>query len=234
MNLGPVLAVDDDPRLLELVRFILHAAGHDVVTVQNGEAALRVVAEQRPSLVLLDIGLPVMDGLTVCRRIREFSQVPVIVVTGKGSEDDKVRGFDAGADDYLTKPFSARELVARVKAVLRRSSPATQPGEPSVTVGDLVLDVVGNKVLVAGKEVPLTGTEHRLLSFLARNAGRVLTSGQILARVWGQEYEGEFHLLRVTVGRLRQKLGDDAREPRYIQTRPGIGYVVPKEPPKQG
>lgn len=222
-----ILAVDDDPRILKLMRMVLEKDGYQVVTASSGEQAIQMVADHPPALVLLDIAMPGMDGFVACQRIREFSQVPIIVVTGKGSENDKVRGFEAGADDYVTKPFSPRELSARVRAVIRRSIGASMTAEPAFSVGELVVDFAANKVTLGGREVVLTGTEHRLLVYLARNAGRILTPDQILENVWGEEYLGETRLLRVAIGRLRQKLGDDADEPRYIVTRPGIGYSMP-------
>lgn len=223
-----LLVVDDDPRIQRLERQILEREGYAVVQAIDGQEALQVVVDKNPVLVLLDVHMPRLDGFTVCQRVREFSQVPIVVVTGKGSEEDKIRGFEVGADDYVTKPFSPRELVARVKAVLRRASlgPAVEEAEPAVQVGDLQVDFSAHKVTVAGQEITLTATEYRLLAYLARNAGRVLTPDQILERVWGEEYLGEAHLLRVTLARLRQKLGDDAREPRYILTKPGIGYSL--------
>lgn len=226
---GPILAVDDDPRILRLVRSVLEDEGYRVMTAESGQDAIRAVRDGRIALVLLDIAMPLMDGLTACRRIREFSLVPIIVLTGKGNPDDKVRGFDAGADDYVTKPFFPAELLARIRAVLRRAAASGHTGEAVITNGDLTVDMAANRVLVAGKEVVLTGTEYRLLSYLASNAGRVVTPEQILTRVWGDEYREEVHLLRVTMARLRLKLGDDGREPRYIQTRQGIGYSLIKQ-----
>lgn len=225
-----VLVVEDDPRVLRLEREVLEREGYTTLEAQDGEQALTTIVHKTPSLVLLDLYLPRLDGFTVCRRVREFSQVPIIVVTAKGSDEDKIRGFDAGADDYVTKPFSVNELVARVKAVLRRARPAAddQQLEPLLQVNQLTIDFAKNRVTMAGADVALTATEHRLLAYLARNAGRILTPDQILASVWGEGYEGEANLLRVTVARLRHKLGDDAKDPRYVVTRPGIGYSLAK------
>jgi DNA-binding response OmpR family regulator len=170
-----------------------------------------------------------MDGYTVCERIREFSQVPIIMVTAKGNDEETVKGLDAGADDYVTKPFSSKELAARVKAALRRTTLWDEHPEPAFSSNDLVIDFARHRVTVGSQEVNLTAIEYKLLSYLARNASRILTPDQILVTVWGEEYAGETHLLQVSIARLRQKLGDNARNPRYILTRPGIGYMMVKK-----
>jgi len=227
--MATVLAVDDDVRNLRLIKRCLEPAGFQVQAASDGEEAVNAVRAHTPDLILLDVLMPKFDGFAVCEQVRAFSKVPIIVVTGVGADDDKVRGLDLGADDYLTKPFSPRELVARVKAVLRRASreEAGLP-QPAYEYEGLVVDFEKNIMTMGGTELALTRTEHKLLLLFARNAGRVLTPDQILERVWGQEYVGESHLLRVTMGRLRQKLNDDPREPRFIQTRPGIGYCLVK------
>jgi DNA-binding response OmpR family regulator len=219
-----VLVVEDDPRVLRLEQMALEKEGYIVVSTGTGEEALETLAEVCPALIVLDIGLPGMDGFTTCRRIREFSQVSIIMVTGRDFSQDKVKGLDIGADDYITKPFSPNELAARVKAALRRSRINEDVKEPVIQVGDLFLDFAGNRVVLSNREVLLSDTEYRLLCYLARNAGRIVTRDQILERIWGEEYTGEDHLLHVTIGRLRQKLDDPARRPRYILTRRGIGY----------
>ncbi len=224
-----VLVVDDDIRILRMLQRMLELEGYRVLTASNGEAALDVFDEETPDVVLLDIMMPDMDGYTVCRRIREFSQVPIIMVTAKGNDEEKVQGLDAGADDYVTKPFSSNELVARVKAVLRRTKLWDERPEPVFYSRDLVIDFARHKVTLGSQEVNLTAIEYRLLSYLVHNAGRVVTPDQILERVWGEEYVGENHLVQVNVARLRQKLGDDARNSRYILTRPGIGYMLVKQ-----
>ena len=223
-----VLVVDDDARILRMMQHILGLEGYRVFMADSGEAALEVFGGETPELVLLDIMMPDMDGYTVCQRIREFSLIPIIMVTAKGNDEEKVRGLDAGADDYITKPFSAQELVARVRAVLRRTKLWNGHAEPAFCSGDLVIDFARCRVRLGGREVSLTATEHRLLSCLAQNAARVVTPDQILEKVWGEEYVGETHLLQVHMARLRQKLGDDARNPRYILTRSGIGYMMVK------
>ena len=223
-----ILVVDDDPRIRLLEKQILEHEGYLVVEAASGEDAVKQIVEKSPSLVLLDVIMPNLDGFATCRQIREFSAVPVIVVTGRGNDEDKLKGFETGADDYVTKPFSPKELAARVKAVLRRSNlgEAASKVEADFQSGDLLIEFSKNRVTIGGKDILLTGTEHRLLAYLARSAGRILTPDQILEQVWGREYLGEAHLLRVTIGRLRDKLGDDAHNPRYISTRPGIGYGI--------
>ena len=224
-----VLVVDDDVRILRMMQMILEAEGYRVVRASNGEAALDVFYEENPNLVLMDIMMPGMDGFTVCRRIREFSQVPIIMVTVKASDEEKVRGLDAGADDYITKPFSAIEMTARVRAVLRRTKSRDEHRAPTFQSGELVADFASHKVILAGEEIVLTPNEYKILAYLAQNAGRILTPEQILRKVWGEEYADETHLLHATMTRLRQKLDDNARNPKYISTRPGIGYTMVKK-----
>jgi len=224
-----VLVVDDDVRILRMVRRILNLEGYRVLTANNGEAALDVFDKETPDLVLLDILMPGMDGYTACQRIREFSQIPIIMVTVKGKDEEKIQGLDIGADDYVIKPFSAKELLARVRATLRRIKPQDGHPEPSFCSEDLVVDFARYRVHVEGREVNLTVIEYRVLSYLAHNAGRVVTPDQILEKVWGEDYIGETHLLQVSIARLRKKLGDDARNPKYILTKPGIGYMMVKK-----
>ena len=224
-----VLVVDDDVRMLRMMQHVLELEGYRVFRASEGKTAIDLFDEETPELLLLDIMLPDIDGYTVCRRIREFSQVPIIMVTAKGNEEEKVQGLDAGADDYVTKPFSSKELVARVKAVLRRTKLWDERPQPAFHFHDLVIDFARHKVTLGNQEVSLTATEYKLLSYLVRNAGRVLTPDQILERLWGEEYVGETHLLQVNMARLRQKLGDDARNSRYILTKPGIGYMLVKQ-----
>jgi DNA-binding response OmpR family regulator len=223
-----VLVVDDDVRMLRLLRRILELEGYQVVAAADGESALDVFDEEKPDLVLLDVLMRDMDGYTVCRRIREFSQIPIIMVSVRDDEEDKLEGLGAGADDYVTKPFASKELTARVKAVLRRTKLWDERPKPEFHSGELVIDFTRRRVTLGGQEVNLTATEYRLLSYLVRNAGRVLTPNQILETVWGEEYTDESHVLRVTVSRLRQKLGDNAKEPKLIATKVGIGYMFLK------
>ncbi len=220
-----ILVVDDDVRMLRMMQRTLELEGYRVLTAASGQAALDVFDEETADLMILDIVMPGIDGYTVCQRVREFSQMPIIIVTAKDSDEEKIAGLDAGADDYVTKPFSARELVARVRAVLRRTTLWDERPEPAFHSHDLIVDFARHRVTLGGQEVNLTAIEHRLLSHLVRNAGRVVTHDQILEAVWGEEYVGEHHLLRVNVGRLRQKLGDDSKEPRFIATKIGIGFM---------
>ncbi len=223
-----VLVVDDDVRILLMMQRMLELEGYKILRANDGESAIDIFVEELPDLVLLDIRMPALDGYTVCRRIREFSQVPIIMVTAKGNDEEKVEGFDAGADDYVTKPFSTQELMARMKAVLRRAKLWGECSEPAFQSDSLVIDFVRHRVVLGSQELSLTATEYRLLSYLAHNAGRVLTPDQIVEKVWGEGYLGEHHLLRVNIARLRKKLQDDSKESRFITTRTGIGYMFLK------
>jgi len=223
-----VLVVDDDVRMLRMIKRMLELEGYRVLTADNGEDALGAFDKEAPNIVLLDIMMPDMDGYTVCQRIREFSQAPIIMVSAKSSDKEKVEGLDVGADDYIIKPFSATELAARVRAVLRRTSLKEESARPTFRSGDLVVDFARHRVNLGGEEVRLTATEYRVLSYLASNAGRVVTPDQLLEKVWGEEYIGDSHLLQVSIARLRQKLKDEVKNPKYILTRPGIGYMMMK------
>jgi len=196
-----------------------------VTIAADGEEALKSFEEDPPDLVVLDISMPPPDGFVVCQRIREQSQVPILMLTARDGTLDKIRALDLGADDYLTKPFDHLELLARLRALMRRSTsqPAPSTG-PSINVGDLTVNMATRDVTVNGEPITLTSTEYRLLEELARNAGNVLPHQLLLERVWGPEYNTEAHYLKVFVRRLRRKLGDDADQPRYIQTEWGIGY----------
>jgi DNA-binding response OmpR family regulator len=219
-----ILAVDDEPRYLEIIRFNLETAGYRVTCAATGEEALDAFAAGDPELIVLDVMLPGIDGFEVCRLVRERSGCPIIMLTAKGAEEDKVRGLRLGADDYVTKPFSAQELLARVEAVLRRARGPEGGERPPATlsVGDLVVDQQRKQVTLGERDVRLSPTEYRLLVCLAENAGAVLSRDELLTQVWGKPYKGEDEILRVTLFRLRQKLGDD----RYVVTRPGLGYML--------
>ncbi len=222
-----VLVIEDEPRYVRAIRVNLEGSGYEVLAAADGRAGVDMVAGEDPDLVLLDIRLPGMDGYEVCRRIRAFSQVPIIMLTAMAETADKVRGLESGADDYLTKPFSAEELLARVQAVLRRARPAEGSAVQAVfQSGDLRVDVAGQRVFVRDREVCLTPTEYRLLSELARHAGQVLVPDVLLERVWGMGYAGETRLVWQAIHRLRRKIEPDPRHPRYIQTRAGIGYML--------
>ncbi|MBI4213621.1 MAG: response regulator transcription factor [Chloroflexi bacterium] len=229
MNSSCIAVVDDDPRISRLVKSHLERDGYRVVTAADGPGAIDLVESHDPDLLLLDIMLPGMDGCEVLRRIREFSALPVIMVTAKGDEADIVRGLETGADDYLTKPFNEKELIARVHAVLRRTHFGPEDKRAAVFVnGKLAIDYGQHIVKLDDEEVPLTPTEYRLLACLAQSVGRTLLQEDILLKVWGTGYEGEAHLLRVNVARLRGKLGEDANSARYVVTRPGVGYMMPQ------
>lgn len=224
-----ILVVDDEMRTLRMIKHMLELEGYQVITAINGATALNAFELEAPDLVLLDILIPSPDGVEVCRRIREYSQVPIIIVTCKDSEMDKIEGLDAGADDYITKPFTAGELTARVRAALRRTRLWDERPAPAFQLDDLEIDFTSHRVTVGGKEKRLTATEYRLLSYLAQNHGCILTQDAILTHVWGEGYYKEIHLLQATVARLRRDLGDDPRNPKYILTRPGMGYIMTKQ-----
>ncbi len=223
-----ILVVDDDIRMLRMMKRMLELEDFDAIAANCGEAALKAFDQQTPSLVLLDVMMPDMDGYEVCRRIREFSQVPIIFVTARGDDKEKVDGLNIGADDYVTKPFAASELAARVRAVLRRTQDQVKPQESVFRYKDMVIDFTSRRVTVNDQELKLTSTEYKMLSYITQNAGRVVTPDQLLNNVWGEEYIGAAHLLQVNIARLRKKLGDDAKKPIYILTRPGIGYLMSK------
>src|SRR5579884_2934359 len=225
-----IVTADDDPQLLRLVARNLEFEGYEVLRASDGEQALEQIEHASPNLVLLDVMMPRMDGFTVCQKVREFSTVPIIIVTARGQDQDKVKGLDLGADDYLTKPFSVDELLARVRAVLRRSqftsNEQAQGLQKLATIGDLTIDYTQHLVTMQGKEITLSPTEYRLLSYLAQNAGRIVTQDLLLEHVWGAEYVGESHMLQVNINRLRRKVEDDPTHPRYLKTKVGIGYVL--------
>jgi two-component system KDP operon response regulator KdpE len=222
-----ILVVDDEPRVVRLVSEVLKAMGYQVVAATSGKSAVEVVALEQPDLVLLDILLPLgPDGYEVCRRIREFSDVPVIMLTAKAQEMDMLHGFDVGADDYLTKPFSAKELVARVKAVLRRTKHPEEIVSTTLTCGELEINFARHTVKVRGEQVSLTRTEYALLRQLALNANRVMLHQDLLAKVWGAEYRDDIDYLRAYIRYLRRKLEADPSNPRYILTLPGVGYML--------
>ena len=222
-----ILVVDDDPLMVRLVRANLEKAGFRVRSAVDGEAALDAVVEDPPDLVILDLMLPRLDGYEVCRRIRELSLVPVVMLTARGEQVDKLRGFEMGADDYLTKPFAPAELLARVRAVLRRSQQGATSGAPAVVrCGDIAIDLVRRRVTVRGEPVRLTRTEFQLLQQLALNAGKVLSHAELLTKVWGPEYRDDRDYLWAYVRHLRRKLEPDPERPVHIRSEPGFGYVL--------
>lgn len=220
---GPrVLVVDDEPPIRRFLHTSLANHGYDVFEAVDGREALAAVVANRPDVVILDLGLPDMDGIEVTRRLREWTQVPIIIVTVQEQEAAKITALDAGADDYVTKPFGMGELLARLRVALRRA--ASPAAEPVFTIDDLVVDQARRLVSVGGREVQLTPTEYDLLRVLVTHAGRVLTHRQLLRQVWGVGYEGEAHLLRVNMSNLRHKIEPDPARPHYIVTEPGVGY----------
>ena len=220
-----VMAVDDEPGILRLIKLELSTQGFRVVTAGGGEEALRVSEEHRPDIALLDIVMPEMSGLELMRRLRERSPLPIILLTAKGSESDKVRGLELGADDYLAKPFSPDELSARVRAVLRRSTGSSSP-DNIVRAGNVEIDLNRRLVTRDGQILSLTRTEWMLLQHLAANAGKIMLNAELLSKVWGPEYRDDLQYLRVWVSRLRRKLEDDASDPKLIRTFQGIGYML--------
>jgi len=218
-----VLAVDDEPQILRALRASLAARGHEVLTAPNGETALDTLATTEVDLVVLDLGLPGIDGLEVIRRLRSWSQVPVIVLSVREAQADKIAALDAGADDFVTKPFAMDELLARTRAVLRRIGPGT-PESPVVRAGDLEVDLSHRAVTRAGEPVHLTPTEYALLELLVANPGKLLTHRFLLRKVWGDGYQAQSNYLRVYVAGLRKKLEEDPTAPVRILTEPGVGY----------
>lgn len=223
-----ILIVDDEPRYLRLLEANLRTEGYEVATAQDGVQAVDIFSSQPIDLILLDIMMPRMDGFSTCQRIREYSNVPIIMLTAKGEEQDRVRGLDLGADDYLVKPFSATELLARVRAVLRRSQLPAETGQARFfSHGDLKIDFARAEVWRGEHAVSLSATEYRLLLQFAHNIGSILTSEDLLTGVWGPEYKMEKEILWVSIARLRQKLEEDPHAPKHIVTRSGLGYLMP-------
>ena len=220
-----ILVVDDEPRMVKFVRMNLELEGYRVSEATNGLDALDKVRDELPDLVLLDVMMPEMDGFEALERIREVSTVPVIMLTVKGEEEDRIRGLELGADDYVTKPFSPRELASRIKAVLRRAEMAAPLEKTAIVIDDdLSVDFQRREVIVRGEQVKLRPTEYRLLYHLVKNAGWVMTHEMLLAKVWGYEYREESHLLRLYITYLRKKIEPDPSHPKYILTERGVGY----------
>ena len=219
-----ILVIDDEPQILRALRTILTAREFRVSTAGTGEHGLALAAAEQPDLIILDLSLPDMDGVEVCRSLREWTQTPVVVLSVRDSEQDKVRALDTGADDYLTKPFGIDELLARIRAALRHSAQAPAKHKTVVRAGPLEIDLAGFTVRRHGEEVKLTATEFRLLAYLAANAGRVLTHRSILANVWDPADADHVEYLRVFIRQLRKKLEEDPEQPQYILNEPGVGY----------
>lgn len=221
---GSILVVDDEPQIRKFLRIALEASGFAVVEAANGGEGIGRCATTAPSLVILDLGLPDMDGQDVIRRIREWSEVPILVLSVRQSEAEKVAVLDAGANDYVVKPFGIQELLARIRALLRRGARPEPAATAEVAVGALNIDLARHEVRVDGELVKLTPKEFELLRVLAQNAGRILTHGQILREVWGKAHEHDTQYLRVFISQLRHKLRDDPADPRFILNEPGVGY----------
>ncbi len=222
-----ILVVDDEPKYVYIIQLNLEARGYEVLVAHDGQMAIELANGHNPDLVVLDIRMPDMDGFEVCRHIRQFSTVPIIMLTAMVEDVDKVKGLDLGADDYVTKPFNIDELLARIRAMLRRVEFNDQPGEASVfQVGDLRVDLVQQRLFIENEEVPLTAIEYRLLCELVKQVGRIVVSEYLLKTVWGVGYETEDRVLRQAIYRLRQKIEHDPKNPQYIQTRSGMGYIL--------
>ena len=221
-----ILLVDDEPTMLKGLKYSLEQDGYEILTAQDGEEALSVFSENDVDLVLLDVMLPKMDGIQVCQRIREQSNVPIIMLTAKGEDMDKILGLEYGADDYITKPFNILEVKARIKAIMRRTSArgAQEPRGRVVEVGDLVLDCDARRVQVSGKEVNLTAKEFDVLELLVLNPNKVYSRENLLNLVWGYEYPGDVRTVDVHIRRLREKIEENPSDPKYVHTKWGVGY----------
>jgi two-component system, OmpR family, KDP operon response regulator KdpE len=224
-----VVLIEDEPQIRRFLRATLGGEGYRLFEVSTGADALVEVAQRQPDVVVLDLGLPDMDGLEVIRRLREWSAVPIIVLSARGQERDKVTALDAGADDYVSKPFSAGELLARLRVALRHAAGAAHEDSAAFTVGELQVDLLRRHVLVGGVEVKLTPIEYKLLTTLVRHAGRVVTHPQLLREVWGPSHDDQAHYVRVYMAHLRHKLEKEPARPRYLLTEPGVGYRLAAE-----
>lgn len=224
-----ILVVDDETLLVKGIRFNLQNEGYEVITGENGQQAVDLVKDQHPDLVVLDVMMPVMDGLTACRKIREFSEVPIILLTAKTDDMDKLIGFDHGADDYLTKPFNILELKARIRAILKRTQRTEEkPAENTLTVGTITLDLDARNAYRSGQMVDLTAKEFDVIEFLMRNANRVYSREALLDTIWAYEYRSDIRTVDVHIRRLREKLEENPAEPKYILTKWGVGYYFRK------
>ena len=223
-----ILVVDDEALLVKGIRFNLQNEGYDVITGSNGLEAVQLAKDPNVALIILDVMMPEMDGLTACAKIREFSDVPIIFLTAKSDDMDKLMGFDHGADDYLSKPFNILELKARVKALLRRASGSENNTNSLLTIGSITLDLDGRNAIVAGNTVALTAKEFDVVEFLMRNANRVYSREALLDTIWAYEYHSDIRTVDVHIRRLREKLEENPAEPKYIMTKWGVGYYVRK------
>jgi two-component system KDP operon response regulator KdpE len=226
-----VLVVEDEPQMQRFLRASLTSHGFRMLEASTGASAVVEATTHNPDLVLLDLGLPDVDGIDLTRRLREWSRVPIIVISARGREEDKVEALDAGADDYLTKPFGVNELLARIRVAFRHAEQSSSDKPtPIIDIGGLHIDLDKREVLVDGREIHLTPIEYKLLILLAKNAGKVLTHRQILKEVWGPAYAGQSHYVRVRMAELRKKIETDAGRPKLFVTEPGVGYRIKAEP----
>ena len=226
-----ILVVDDETRYLRLLQINLETEGYEVITASNGLEAIEEITNYAPDLVLLDIVMPNLDGISTCERIRQFSNIPIIMLTARDTEEDKVHCLNIGADDYITKPFSATEVLARVRAILRRTSNLKKDPQSNIfSNGYLKIDYGKAEIWKRDQHISLTATEYRLLIMFAHNLGKVITADELLTATWGPEYRNDKEILWVSIARLRQKLEDNPKEPQLIITRSGLGYVMPLIP----
>lgn len=225
-----ILVVDDEPLYQRLLQINLETDAYEVISASDGEQALELVTSHKPDLIILDIMMPKLDGLATCERIRQFSSVPIIMLTAKGDEQDRVKGLNVGADDYVSKPFSATELLARVRAVLRRVDTQNRTFKKTEFIhGDLRINFAKAEVWKGDKPIYLSATEYRLLIQIAQNVGIVLTAEDLLIAVWGLSYKDDKEILWVSIARIRQKLEDDPHNPVHILTKSGLGYIMPEQ-----
>jgi two-component system KDP operon response regulator KdpE len=224
-----IMVVEDEPEISRFLESALEARNYDVVLADNGRTALKISAAQPPDLLILDLGLPDMDGKAIIKSLREWSRLPIIVLSARDQEEEKVAALEMGADDYLTKPFGTAELMARITVALRHAVRREAPAEMTYSFGDIVVDLAKRHVMLKGQEVHLTPTEYSLLAALVRKAGQVVTQAELLQEVWGRDSLEHDHYLRIYVQKLRQKLGDNPLQPVFIYTEPGIGYRLSEE-----
>jgi two-component system KDP operon response regulator KdpE len=229
-SLAHILVIDDEPQILRALRTILSAHQYRVTVARSGEEGLALAAAEQPDIIILDLGLPDMDGIQVCEQLRQWTQVPVIILSVRSEEREKVRALDRGADDYLVKPFGAQELLARIRVALRHLAKSQGEHETVIATGELVIDLARHIVTRSESEVKLTATEFNLLAYLAGHANRVLTHQNILNHVWGPEYSENVEYLRVFMSQLRKKLEDQPKQPRHLVSEPGVGYRFVTDP----
>jgi two-component system, OmpR family, KDP operon response regulator KdpE len=223
-TIAHILVIDDEPQILRALRTILTAHQYKVTTARNGEEGLALAVAEHPDIIILDLGLPDMDGIYVCEQLRQWTQAPIIILSVRNEENDKVRALDKGADDYLVKPFGAQELLARLRVALKHASRLHGEPESVITSGELIIDLARHIVTLSGVEIKLTATEYNLLAYLAGHANRVLTHQNILSQVWGPEYRDNVEYLRVFMSQLRRKLESQPKHPKHLISEPGIGY----------